>query len=128
MVDALDTRTLIVMDCEPEGYRWMSRAWPNRDTVQDLDEALHRIELERAARTPVISMTVTGPPEGVSRSELAVLARRTVAEWAGPGHAGRSRRIAFSGRRLRDYLLGSSDPVPGETTDEPPAVREVQVP
>lgn len=118
MADPLDTGTPILVDCEPACYRRLSRAWHDRGTVQDLDEALHQLELERAAQLPVISMTVTGPPEGIPRGELATLARGTVAEWAGPGYAG---RIAFSGRKLRDYLLGSSDPIPAEPlTDELP--------
>ena len=108
----LDPATPIIVDCDPRAYLMLSRQWHDQDTARGLDEALHRLELERAARPPVIEVTVTSPPEGISRAEVR-----------------RRARLAFSGRRLRDYLLRESDPVPaGPVTDEFPAVRPGDLP
>lgn len=97
-------------------YHQLSRRWHDQDIARDLDEAVHERDLERAAHPPDIEVTVTAPPEGISRAELNRRVRDEVTGFTGSPRG----RVAFSGRRLRDYLLGESDPVPG--------VREVQVP
>ena len=77
-------------------------------------------------------MTVTAPPEGILRQDLNQLVSAKAAEFAGlPLRSGR--RVAFSGRKLRDYLLGESDPIrlgrPAEpVTDELPVVRPEDLP
>ena len=87
-------------------YQQLSRCWHDQDAARDLDDAVHERELGRAAVQPVIEVTVTAPPEGLPRAEVARLARDRVS--------------SPRGRRVRDYLLGESDPIPD--------VREVQVP
>jgi hypothetical protein len=117
---ALQADTAIVALCEPRTYQQLSRQWHDRDTTWVLDEALHQLELERAARPPVIEVTVTAPPEGIPRAELNVLVRGEVARFAGNGPATpRARRVATATRRARDYIRPPEDP---------PAVREVRVP
>ena len=63
----LDPDTAIVALCEPRAYQLLSRQWHDQDTARGLDEALHQLELERAARPPVIEVTVTAPPGGIPR-------------------------------------------------------------
>ena len=66
----LDPGTAIVALCEPRIYQLLSRQWHDQGTARDLDEAPHQLELERAAPPPVIEVTVTAPPGGITRSEL----------------------------------------------------------
>jgi len=81
---ALDRQTVIAADCEPGTFRTLAREWHDRGTAEDLAEALHRLELERAAH-PVIEVTVTAPPEGIPRPELGRVVAEKVAGIARPG-------------------------------------------
>jgi hypothetical protein len=43
-------------------YDWMLANWPDRDTARLCLEAVHRFDLERAARQPVVNVTLAGVP------------------------------------------------------------------
>ena len=66
----LDRQTAVVADCEPGSLRVLFREWHDRRTAEELAEAVHQLELERAAQPPVIEVTVITPPEGIPRLEL----------------------------------------------------------
>jgi len=142
----LDCQTAIVADCEPGIFRTLAREWHDRGTAEDLAEAVHRRELERAAQPPVIEVTVTTPPEGIPRLELARVVAEKVRVLAAPG-AGRkpaaspgpSSLPAWPGDAAwwpagNPYLAappGSGDDAPAvvlPVRDVLPAVTEVQVP
>jgi len=80
----LDRQTAIVAVCEPAEFRRLVREWHDRRTSEELAEAVHQLELERAAQPPVIEVTVITPPGGISRLELARAVAGKVAEIAGP--------------------------------------------
>src|SRR6185437_7793381 len=74
----LDPGTAVVADCEPETFRELAREWPDRDAAGQITEAMHSLDLERAAQPPVIEVTVTTPPDGIPRAELGALVAETV--------------------------------------------------
>ena len=80
---ALDRQIVIAADCEPGTFRTLAREWHDRGTAEDLAEALHRLELERAAH-PVIEVTVITPPGGIPRLELDRAVAEKVREFAVP--------------------------------------------
>lgn len=80
----LDSGTAIAVTFEPEFFRQLTREWHDRDTTEALAEAVHQLELERAAKPPVIEVTVTTPPTGIPRAELTELVQDTVARITGP--------------------------------------------
>ncbi len=118
--------TAIVALCEPKDYQQLSRQWHDQDTARSLDEAQHQLDLERASQPPVIEVTVTAPPGGISRTELGQLVRDQVAQLAGPPQPAPSRpvrKVLMATRRARDYIRG--DP-PAPSPADIPAVFPVQ--
>jgi hypothetical protein len=119
----LDPGTAIVASCEPEIFRSLAREWHDQGTAHDLDEAVHQMELERAAQPPVIEVTVTTPPEGIPRAELTRLVREKVAEITAPDGfpalpdearpARRGHRVLTATRRARDRLAGAQGSLAG---------------
>ena len=101
----LDPHTAIVADCEPGDFRTLVREWHDRRTAEHLAEAVHQLELERAAQPPVIEVTVTTPPGGISRLELDRAVAEKVSEFAVP------RRVLAATRRARDQLVACDRPV-----------------
>lgn len=85
----LDPAAAISADGEPSEFRHMVRDWPDRDTTVWLTEAIHQRELARAAQPPVIEVTVTTPPGGIPRADLARLVQA---------------RMAAADSPLQDYL------------------------
>lgn len=61
---ALFPDTVIIVACEPRIYQQLSRQWHDRGTARNLDDAMHQLELERAARPPVIEVAqlTAAPP------------------------------------------------------------------
>ena len=118
--------TAIVALCEPKDYQQLSRQWHDQDTARNLDEALHQIELERAAQPPVIEVTVTAPPGGIPRTELGRLVRDQVAELTGSQQEVSRRpvrKVLMATRRARDYIRGD---LPAPSPADIPAVPPVQ--
>lgn len=75
----LTGQTPVLVCCEPVVFRELARSWHDRRTSEDVTEFCHRRELERAAQPPVLEVTVTTPPEGISKAALAALLSGTVA-------------------------------------------------
>lgn len=142
----LDPAAAIVATGEPGIFRQLARDWASRDAAhrqaaEDITEGQHQLELEQAAQPPVIEVTVTTPPEGIPRAELAALVQSSLAELTDPaglpvlpladaGEAGpppRRRRMlmatrrAFSGEAALPELPVSEDDTP---TQELPAVTD----
>lgn len=125
----LDPVTAIVADCEPVIFRFLIRDWPDRGTAEELAEAVHQLELERAAQPPVIEVTVITPPEGIPRLELTRIVAEKVAEITGPmpalspepGLRPRRRRMLTATRRARKRRAGQAAPgtLPPALTGEP---------
>jgi len=63
---------------EPAIYWHLSRCWRGQETIRDLDEALHRIEQERAARPPAPGLTAVARPDDTPTQEIPA-ARETAA-------------------------------------------------
>lgn len=62
---------------EPVLFRQLALDWEDRETTVQLTEAIHRLELRRAK--PVIEVTVTTPPGGIPRADLARLVQDQMA-------------------------------------------------
>lgn len=116
--DVLDPETAIVASCEPREFRRLTRDWQVRDGrhrlgADEITEAMHELDLERAAQPPVIEVTVTTPPDGIPRLELARLVTETVREFTGPQPVLRDggtpappgrRKMLLATRRVRSRL------------------------
>lgn len=109
----LDPGTVVAVDLEPLLYRQLRDVWHDQSVVRELDDAVHQLELIRATVPPVIEVTVTAPPGGISREELGPVVRDAVARFTGPQLAVQMDQAApvSRARRVKDYLLG--DPPPG---------------
>ena len=54
---------MTVVDCfGPVDYKRLFRDWPDRQTAADLAEAVHDLEMERAAQAPKVTLSVAIPP------------------------------------------------------------------
>ena len=103
----LDPETAVVADCERKCRRLL-REWHDRRTAEDLAEAVHQRDLERAAQPPVIQVTVTTPPGGIPRLEL----EQAVARSCPPCRArGAARQPAVPATRWRILMLVGPAPV-----------------
>ena len=126
----LDPVIAVVIDCEPVVFRGLLREWGDRATAEGLAEAVHRLELERAAQPPVIEVTVTTPPEGIPRLELSQLVAEKVQEITGPlpallpgsGEQPRRRRVLTAGRRARSQPVPAARPALPVSEDDTPTV------
>jgi hypothetical protein len=132
----LDPETAIVADCDTREFRALVREHPDRDAAEEIAEAMHQLDLERAAQPPVIEVTVTTPPEGIPRAELTELVTDTVRQFTGPqpvlsddGPRPRRRgKVLTATRRARSRLARSRLPdLPVSEDDTPtqefPAIR-----
>jgi hypothetical protein len=124
----LSPDTAIVAGCEPAIFRRLVR----EAGAEEIAEAVHQRDLERAARPPVIEVTVTTPPGGIRAAELRRVVAETVAEVTGP----QRRVLAATRRAARRAALPPLPPVSEDDTptmvlpavrDEPEVV-EVRIP
>jgi hypothetical protein len=60
--DSLDASVPAALDDRAPWFEWMAKTWPDRATAVGCHEAVHRLEVERAAQVPVINVTVPGVP------------------------------------------------------------------
>jgi hypothetical protein len=60
--DSLDKAVQVVLDDHAPWFDWMTETWPDRATARQSREAVHRMDVERAAQPPVINVTVPGVP------------------------------------------------------------------
>ena len=130
----LDPAAPIALDCEPSAFRQMVRDWPDRDTSSQLVEAIHQLDLKRAAQPPVIEVTVTTPPGGIPRAALARLVQARMAE-AGPelqDHMPTQNLPAVTGtgplRAASASALDDTQVMPLIRPDDETQVIEVRVP
>lgn len=80
----LDPDTAIVADSETTLFRALIREHPDPAAAEQIAETQHQLDLERAAQPPVIEVTVTTPPEGIRRADLARTAMQAVRRFTGP--------------------------------------------
>jgi hypothetical protein len=66
MTDAFGEEQAVVPDARTPFYDAISEGWPGQRTIREYEERRHQRELERAARQPVINVTVTGVPGHLS--------------------------------------------------------------
>lgn len=60
--DVLDPSTPIACDARSPWLDKLIHDWADKDTSLDVIQALHRLDLVRAAQPPVVNVTVTGVP------------------------------------------------------------------
>jgi hypothetical protein len=58
----LDTSVPVVPDDHAPWFEWMTEHWPVRATARSCREAVHRMDVARAAQPPVVNVTVPGVP------------------------------------------------------------------
>jgi hypothetical protein len=66
MTDPLDKDTVVVTGMSAAEFDNLVRSWPDRQTAQDVADAVHERELARAAQPPVINVTMPGAPGHLS--------------------------------------------------------------
>lgn len=132
-VRILDPAADFTVDCEPVTFRQLAKGWPDRDTSDQLTEAVHRMDLERAAQ-PVIEVTVTTPPGGIPRAALAQLVQARMAQDATrvpdlvPAQASGPLRDVRSPRRLPLWTDPDATTVFPAVRDDDTQIIEVRVP
>jgi hypothetical protein len=58
--DIFDKSVPVALDDRAPWFEWMGEKWPDRATAISCREAVHRLEVARAAQPPVINVTVPG--------------------------------------------------------------------
>lgn len=58
----LDTAASVALDDRAPFFEDLAKKWPDRATVMLCLDAVHRMDIERAAQPPVVNVTVPGVP------------------------------------------------------------------
>jgi hypothetical protein len=62
MLDPFDLAESVALDDRAPWFEWLTEAWPDRETSRVYQQAVHRLDVQRAAQPPVVNVTVPGVP------------------------------------------------------------------